>query len=285
MLVSGVRSSCEASARKRRSFSSVAARSANASSMRPSIVFRLRPSRPTSVRGSAGCTRRVRSPAAMASAVTAIVSSGRRSRLISHQAAAARAPSTSSDTTTSMVSSRVNVCRVSASGMATTSTLSRFGTPSTSTRNPADWPPAVESAENTTLRSPLAGDRQRVGEHGRRLILLAVGELDGVEDVAGAVTHLPVRPGGEVGVTRARPAREAGLVVGQGHRDGHARVAELRVYALEQEPAQGEVGDEAGHEQAGGHARQHGEEQTGAEAHAAAVIPSAAGPCGPAAAQ
>ncbi len=34
MLVSGVRSSWEASARKRRSFSSVAARSANASSMR-----------------------------------------------------------------------------------------------------------------------------------------------------------------------------------------------------------------------------------------------------------
>ena len=92
MLVSGVRSSCEASARKRRSLSSVAARSANATSMRLSIVFRLRPSRPTSVRGSAGCTRSERSPAEIASAVTAILSSGRRSRLIRNQAAAASAP-------------------------------------------------------------------------------------------------------------------------------------------------------------------------------------------------
>ncbi len=166
MLVSGVRSSCEASARKRRSFSSVAARSANASSMRPSIVFRLRPSRPTSVRGSAGCTRRARSPAAMASAVTAMVSSGRRSRLISHQAAAASAASTASETTTSMVSSRVSVCLVSASGMATMSTRSRFGTSSTSTRNPADWPPAVESAEKATLRSPLVGAGSGSGSTG-----------------------------------------------------------------------------------------------------------------------
>ena len=149
MLVSGVRSSCEASARKRRSFSSVAARSANASSMRPSIVFRLRPSRPTSVRGSAGCTRRARSPAAMASAVTAMVSSGRRSRLISHQAAAASAASTASETTTSMTTRRPSVCRVSFNGMATTSTRAAPGTFSTRTRKPEVWPPDVALAEKT----------------------------------------------------------------------------------------------------------------------------------------
>ena len=144
MLVSGVRSSWEASARKRRSFSSVAARSANASSMRLSIVFRLRPSRPTSVRGSAGCTRRVRSPAAMASAVTAMVSSGRRSRLISSQAATASAPRTTSETTTSMTTRRLSVWRVSLRGMATTSTRAAPGTFSTRTRKPE--PPDVALA-------------------------------------------------------------------------------------------------------------------------------------------
>ena len=143
MLVSGVRSSWEASARKRRSFSSVAARSANASSMRLSMVFRLRPSRPTSVRGSAGCTRRVRSPAAIASAVTAIVSSGRRSRLISHHAAAASAASTASETTTSMATRRPSVWRVSLSGTATMRTRPAPGTFSTSTRKPAACPPDV----------------------------------------------------------------------------------------------------------------------------------------------
>ena len=149
MLVSGVRSSCEASARKRRSLSSVAARSANATSMRPSIVFRLRPSRPTSVRGSAGCTRSERSPAEMASAVTAIFSSGRRSRLISHQAAAASAPSTTSETMVSISSSWLSVCWVSVSGMATRRICPLLGSFSSSTWNPA--PPAVDWTRKMTL--------------------------------------------------------------------------------------------------------------------------------------
>ena len=57
-----MRSSCEASARNRRSRSSLAWRSANASSSRSSIEFRASPRRPTSVRGVAGLTRRERSP-------------------------------------------------------------------------------------------------------------------------------------------------------------------------------------------------------------------------------
>ena len=81
-----MRSSCDAWARKRRKASSDALRRANACSICASMALRARPSRPTSVRGSAGSTRRVRSPAAMAPAVTAMSSSGRISRRTIHQA-------------------------------------------------------------------------------------------------------------------------------------------------------------------------------------------------------
>ena len=70
--VRGVRSSCEASARNRRSRSSDALRSANATSICASIAFSATPSCPTSVRSSSWGTRRVRSPAAIAPAVTPI---------------------------------------------------------------------------------------------------------------------------------------------------------------------------------------------------------------------
>ena len=55
----GVRSSCDASATKRRRRSSDACCLAKASSMRSSIVFSAMPSRPTSVRSSARSTRRL----------------------------------------------------------------------------------------------------------------------------------------------------------------------------------------------------------------------------------
>ena len=70
------------------------------------------------------------------------------------QAAAASAPSTTSETTTSMTTRRPSVCRVSLSGMATMSTRPTVGASWTSTRNPADWPPAVDFAEKT-LSPPL----------------------------------------------------------------------------------------------------------------------------------
>ena len=70
--VSGVRSSCEASATNRRRRASDAVRSANASSICASIAFSARPRRPTSVCSSAGSTRRERSPAAIAPAVSPI---------------------------------------------------------------------------------------------------------------------------------------------------------------------------------------------------------------------
>jgi len=77
MEVTGVRSSCEASARNWRSRSSEARWWEKASSIWLSMAFSERPKRPTSLSGSSRSTRRERSPAAMASAVCPISSSGR----------------------------------------------------------------------------------------------------------------------------------------------------------------------------------------------------------------
>ena len=280
MLVSGVRSSCEASARKRRSFSSVAARSANASSMRLSIVFRLRPSRPTSVRGSAGCTRRARSPAAMASAVTAIVSSGRRSRLISHQAAAASAASTTSETIASTVEQ---------SGQRLARLVQRDGDDQ---HAGGAGDVLDEDTEAGATRCGLGredpeagagGDRERRREHRRRQVRLAVVECACVDDVAGGVAQLAVGPRRQIGATRiaagtARQATDAGAVR-QRRRHGETGVLELCVDALQQESAQRDVRGDAGHEEAGGHAGQHGDEEAGAQAHDSAVSPSAGAGC------
>ena len=92
--VSGVRSSCDASATNRRRRSSERRRCSKAASIRASIVLRAIPSRPTSVRSSAGSTRRVRSPAAMASAVLPIPSSGCMPTRTSHKASPATMRST-----------------------------------------------------------------------------------------------------------------------------------------------------------------------------------------------
>ena len=74
--MSGVRSSCEASATKRRSCSSDASLSRNADSILDNMTLSDDPRRPTSVRSSVSSTRRDRSPAAISPAVPAIVSSG-----------------------------------------------------------------------------------------------------------------------------------------------------------------------------------------------------------------
>ena len=115
-----MRSSCEASERKRRSRSSLAWRSAKARSIWPSIAFSARPRRPTSVRGVAGATRRERSPAAIAPAVAPMRSSGRSPRRISSQASAASASSTPAITISSMLRRRVSVPLTSVSGTAMT---------------------------------------------------------------------------------------------------------------------------------------------------------------------
>lgn len=77
---SGVRSSWLASAKNCLAASWLAARSATDVSILASMPFRAVPSRPTSVRGSCGATRSVRSPAVIRSAWPAIASIGRNPR-------------------------------------------------------------------------------------------------------------------------------------------------------------------------------------------------------------
>ena len=74
----GVRSSCEASEMKRRRRASEAERSAKASSIWPSIALSAPPRRPISVVPPSGSTRRERSPAPIAAAVSSMRRSGRR---------------------------------------------------------------------------------------------------------------------------------------------------------------------------------------------------------------
>jgi hypothetical protein len=116
MVVSGVRSSCEASAMNWRIRSSEcrarlsdAACAVNAASIWPSIAFSDRDRWPTSVRGSwypgsYSGTRRARSPWAIAAAVSSISRSGRRlARTIAAPTTASRistpAPTSSSAST------------------------------------------------------------------------------------------------------------------------------------------------------------------------------------------
>ena len=88
--MSGVRSSCDASATNRRSRSSDAVRSAKACSIWPSIALSATPSRPTSVVSSAGSTR-LRQVAGRdrARGLACICSSGRRPSLITSHASTA----------------------------------------------------------------------------------------------------------------------------------------------------------------------------------------------------
>lgn len=119
MEVSGVRSSCEASARKLRSRSSDRARSANAVSIWVSMPFSARPSRPTSLAPSAGCNRRVRSPAAIASASIVMSSRGRSPRRMSRLITIASAMRTATDAASSMFRWDVMVASTELSGVAT----------------------------------------------------------------------------------------------------------------------------------------------------------------------
>ena len=89
-----MRSSCEASATKRRSRASEAAVALKAAWIWVSMVFSAIPSRPTSVLGSARSTRRERSPAAIAAAVASIAVSGRRPRRMTQSPSAAMPSST-----------------------------------------------------------------------------------------------------------------------------------------------------------------------------------------------
>src|ERR687897_247991 len=87
MAVSGVRSSCEASATNRRIRCSDAVRAARASAMRSSMRLRARPSRPTSLAGPATWIRSAMLPAAMAWPVSTIRSFGPSPRMMTNHVA------------------------------------------------------------------------------------------------------------------------------------------------------------------------------------------------------
>jgi hypothetical protein len=90
-----VRSSWEASATNWRIRSSLASRTANEDSMRASIVLRLRDSEVTSSSAWRTGMRCVRSPAAMAAAVSSMRVSGRKARRTAYRAIASEASRTS----------------------------------------------------------------------------------------------------------------------------------------------------------------------------------------------
>ncbi len=200
---SGVRSSCEASARKRRSRSSLACRSAKASSSRLSIALSDRPSRPISVFGVAGLTRCDMSPPAIAPAVRPIRSSGRRPIPTTNHAPIPSSSSTPPITSPSISSRRSSVWETSRSGIATTVVPApkRFGQRDRAVAQPG-----------AVLR---VDGRDRPGRERRgklRRGQLRVGEDGGPEHLPARVAKLRVGPRRQVRVGARRP--EAAVAAG-----------------------------------------------------------------------
>ena len=159
MAASGVRSSWEASAtnwRMRpsdsRSSDSVASRSANAFSIRPSMMLSARARRPTSVLAAAPGTRWSSSPAAIAPAVASTARSGRSPIRTSHQPQRSATRSAAPVTASSMSTRRPSVLIVSSSGRATTSS----------------GPPAVARGADPKRASRDRGGHREVADRGSR---------------------------------------------------------------------------------------------------------------------
>ena len=162
--MTGVRSSCEASATNCRSRASDADRSSNASSMRVSIVLSASPSSPASVPSCPTGTRCERSPAAIAVAVAVICFTGRTPRRITHQVTSPRRPSTSPVMITSTQMSRLTEASTSASESAAT-----YVSPS-----------AAAAGEDS-----IPGVRRRIGADRERFLRAIAGAVDGLIDVDG----------------------------------------------------------------------------------------------------
>ena len=122
-----MRSSCEASARNRRSRSSPARCSANARSSRASISLKAMPSRPTSVRSSVSSTRWDMSPAAISRAVSSIRASGRSPARTAQSDSAASAARIARLTTISIGAGGRACRRARSSGIAATISVSPSG--------------------------------------------------------------------------------------------------------------------------------------------------------------
>ncbi len=118
--VNGVRNSWEASATKRRRRASEDVRSRKAASIWLNIPLSAVPRRPTSLRSSVRRIRRVRSPPAMAPAVSVMSSRGRMPMRTIHSANANNATRTPTDTKSSMWVNDARVFSVGSSEMAVT---------------------------------------------------------------------------------------------------------------------------------------------------------------------
>ena len=114
-----MRSSCEASATNWRIRSSLASRTANDDSMRVSITLRLREREVTSSSAWRTGMRWVRSPVAIAAAVSSIRDNGRKARRTAYQASTSEPMSARVPITPVITSSRVTVWLTLLSGMPT----------------------------------------------------------------------------------------------------------------------------------------------------------------------
>ena len=142
---------------KRRRRASEAERSANASSTCPSMAFSAPPRRPISVLPPSGSTRRERSPAPIAAAVSSMRRSGRRLALISHSPRSSALATTAIVTSTSIHLSWLSVTSVSCSGVPMISVESANGIDcATSRKRP---PPLVALTVAWRVPPSLAGPK------------------------------------------------------------------------------------------------------------------------------
>ena len=130
----GVRSSCDASATKRRNLLSLSTRAAKDSSMRPSIVFSVLTKRPTSVFGLTSGRRAVRSPSAIRSAVVSTFASGLRPTVITLREARAIKKIITKPIRMNKPCKRFKVRSISSKDWATTTLPSPEGSARVSTR-------------------------------------------------------------------------------------------------------------------------------------------------------
>ena len=252
---------------KRRRRASDAERSAKASSIWPSIAFSAPPSRPISVVPPSGSTRRERSPAPIAAAVSSMRRSGRRLAVIS-QSPSSRALAITAQATSSMISlSWSSVVSVSLSGTPRISVASAMGAERASRRKRV--PPALRM-HRRAARPAVGGRPEALGEarRGRGLARARERALDGVGSVAGpdldvhaGCQHAELREELNPLARRGRPRPRPEAAAREGARDAVRARVERAVDAIEERRAQRRVGrDVGGQEPDGRDDREHDEQ-------------------------
>ena len=274
---------------KRRRRASDAERSANASSIWPSIALSAPPRRPISLVPPPGSTRRERSPAPIAAAVSSMRRSGRRLAVMSQSPSSSAVAMTAQATSSSIHLSWSSVFCVSFSGTPRISVESANGTERASRRKSPPLPCALTVAR----RAPpslagakpfgMRGFRRRLAGSGERALdpRRAVTRSD--LDIHARREHPELRKELDAAQRRARPGPAgAEALGGQRARDARGARVERAVDAVEERGAERRVGGDVGREQA--RRREHGEdgEQAGAQRHPAyrrSDAPAAAAAC------